>query len=232
MALRLLRRLRGDRRGVSAIEFAFIAPILILCYFGVAELCGALLAERKASHVASEVGDLVAQCQYVAATDFTNDFWPVGAAVLSPLTTSNLAMRITSFVKPIRRTTVFTVGLLSMDNGGHLTAYTAGHGADAACADRADPGQWQHHHVGDPVRLHLAGQHRREERPDLQQHLLSGAASGDGDPGARTSCCHAIQAPDQRMVVDRFAVDHRDPAKTNEAVGQENRIRLGQRLDP
>jgi Flp pilus assembly protein TadG len=125
VALGLLRRLRGDRRGVSAIEFAFIAPILILCYFGVAELCGALLAERKAGHVASEVGDLVAQCQSVSAADFTNDFWPVGAAVLSPLNTSSLAMRITS-IQADSTDTIFTVGPLSYDNGGTLTAYAPG----------------------------------------------------------------------------------------------------------
>jgi Flp pilus assembly protein TadG len=127
MALRLLRRLRGDRRGVSAIEFAFIAPILILCYFGVAELCGALLAERKATHVASEVGDLVAQCQSVAASDFTGDFWPVGAAVLYPLSTSNLSMRITSITAD-STDKIFTVasGGPTFDNGGALHAYAPG----------------------------------------------------------------------------------------------------------
>ena len=34
----LLTRLRGDRRGVSAVEFALIAPVIIVFYFGLAEL--------------------------------------------------------------------------------------------------------------------------------------------------------------------------------------------------
>lgn len=122
--MRLLNRWRRDRRGVSAIEFAFIAPILILCYFGVAELCGALLAQRKAGHVASEVGDLVAQCQTVAASDFSSTgFWAVGSAVMYPLDTSVLSMRITSITADSTGK-IFTVAW-SKDNGGSLTAYAA-----------------------------------------------------------------------------------------------------------
>jgi Flp pilus assembly protein TadG len=124
MALRFLNRWRRDRRGVSAVEFAFIAPVLIIAYFGVAELCGAMLAQRKAGHVASEIGDLVAQCQSIApATDFPN-FWAVGAAVMAPLDTSTLKMRITSITADATDT-IFTVGW-SQDNGLGLTQYATG----------------------------------------------------------------------------------------------------------
>jgi Flp pilus assembly protein TadG len=119
-----LSRWRRDQRGVSAVEFAFIAPVLILAYFGVAELCGAMLAQRKASHVASEVGDLVAQCTSVnAASDFPN-FWSVGSAVMSPLSTSTLKMRLTSITADATDT-VFTVAW-SGDNGLGLNAYAPG----------------------------------------------------------------------------------------------------------
>jgi Flp pilus assembly protein TadG len=125
MALRFLRRWGRDRDGVSAVEFAFIAPILILLYFGVAELCGAMLAQRKAGHVASEVGDLVAQCQSVAASDFSSTgYWAVGSAVIYPLSTTPLSMRVTSITANSTDTT-FTVGW-SKDNGGALTAYAPG----------------------------------------------------------------------------------------------------------
>ena len=50
----LLPRFERDRRGVSAIEFALIAPVLIFAYFGLAELSGALLADRRAAQIASE----------------------------------------------------------------------------------------------------------------------------------------------------------------------------------
>ena len=50
-----LKGFARDRRGVSAIEFAFIAPVLIMIYFSVAELCEAMLAQRKVAHAASAV---------------------------------------------------------------------------------------------------------------------------------------------------------------------------------
>jgi Flp pilus assembly protein TadG len=91
-----LRRFARDRRGVSAIEFALIAPLLITFYFGMAETTQAMMAKRKASHVASVIGDLVAQDQ-----SFTNaelaDTWTIGATLLSPFpTTDKLGMRISS----------------------------------------------------------------------------------------------------------------------------------------
>ncbi|MDR3512165.1 MAG: pilus assembly protein [Caulobacteraceae bacterium] len=125
MPARFLGRWRRDRRGVSAVEFAFIAPILILCYFGVAELCGAMLAQRKAGHVASEIGDLVAQCQSVALSDFSSTgFWAVGSAVMYPLDTSPLSMRVTS-ISADSTGKVFTVAW-SYDNSGALTKYATG----------------------------------------------------------------------------------------------------------
>jgi Flp pilus assembly protein TadG len=117
----LLGRWRRDRRGVSAVEFAFIAPVLILCYFGVAELCGALLAQRKAGHAASEIGDLLAQKQTVSVAngDFTSLF-SVGGAVMYPLSAANLKIRLTDiYVDASGADRV----RWSEDNGAGLTAY-------------------------------------------------------------------------------------------------------------
>lgn len=83
--LRLLR----DDRGVSALEFALIAPIMILFYLGMAELTGGMLAERRASHAASAVGDLVAQSQVVTPADVT-DIFEIADSVVKPSPTTNL----------------------------------------------------------------------------------------------------------------------------------------------
>jgi Flp pilus assembly protein TadG len=88
-----LGRFRRDRRGLAAIEFAFIAPILILAYFGVAELCGAMLAQRKVSHVASAIGDLTGQYSSLQPSDITN-FFAAGDAIMTPASTTGLKMRI------------------------------------------------------------------------------------------------------------------------------------------
>jgi Flp pilus assembly protein TadG len=90
---RLARFLR-DRKGVSAIEFAIIAPLLILAYFGMAELCGAMLAERKTSHVASSIGDLVAESASLTTSDVT-DIFAAGDIIMSPDSTTGLEMRVT-----------------------------------------------------------------------------------------------------------------------------------------
>jgi Flp pilus assembly protein TadG len=91
-----LRRFARDQRGVSAVEFALIAPLLIAFYFGMAETTQAMMAKRKSSHVASVIGDLIAQDQSVTPAEFA-DTWTIGATLMSPFPTSGqLGMRITS----------------------------------------------------------------------------------------------------------------------------------------
>lgn len=50
-----------DQRGVAAVEFAFIAPLMLIFYFGMVEISLAVEADRNLSHAASLVGDLTAQ---------------------------------------------------------------------------------------------------------------------------------------------------------------------------
>lgn len=85
-----------DRRGVSAIEFAFIAPIMILLYMGLAELTLAMMAERRASHAASAVGDLVAQSAASMTNADVDKVLYIGKAVVSPYSTTGLSLRVTS----------------------------------------------------------------------------------------------------------------------------------------
>jgi Flp pilus assembly protein TadG len=105
--LQRLGRLVRDRDGLAAVEFAFVAPILIMAYFGVAELCGALLDQRKTSHVASAIGDLTAQYSNPALSDI-NNFFAAGQIIMSPSPTTTLQMRI-SLVQENAAGTVATV---------------------------------------------------------------------------------------------------------------------------
>ncbi|WGM40469.1 TadE/TadG family type IV pilus assembly protein [Caulobacter sp. NIBR1757] len=93
----LFRRLARDKRGVSAVEFALIAPALIAFYFGLAELTQAMMAERRASHAASSIGDLVAQSTQISTSTVT-DIFTIARAVISPFPTTTLKMRVTSIV--------------------------------------------------------------------------------------------------------------------------------------
>ena len=55
-----LLRLARDTRGLSAVEFALLAPVMISLYFGVAEVGQAFMVQKRQAHVASMVADLVA----------------------------------------------------------------------------------------------------------------------------------------------------------------------------
>jgi Flp pilus assembly protein TadG len=93
-----LKHLIKDRRGAAAVEFAFIAPVMILMYYGLAELTQAMMADRRASHVASAIGDLVAQDTVINTTEIS-DIFNVGKAIIAPFPTSGLSMRVTSIRK-------------------------------------------------------------------------------------------------------------------------------------
>ena len=51
-ATHFARRLVNDRRGVAAIEFAMIVPIMLVLFFGTVEFSSGIAAERKVSLMA------------------------------------------------------------------------------------------------------------------------------------------------------------------------------------
>ena len=71
-----LRQLAEDRRGVAAVEFALLLPVLALLYFGVVELTQGAMTEQRTQHVAATVGDLVAQNSTVTSAQ-VSDIWPL-----------------------------------------------------------------------------------------------------------------------------------------------------------
>ena len=93
-----LRNLIKDRRGTAAVEFAFVAPVMILMYYGLAELTQGMMADRRASHVAAAIGDLVAQDTVINTTEMT-DVFNVGKAIIAPFPATGLSMRVTSIRK-------------------------------------------------------------------------------------------------------------------------------------
>lgn len=57
---RFLGRFQRDRSGVAAVEFALIAPILLLIYVGSCELARAAMAQRRTTLLTRTVADLTA----------------------------------------------------------------------------------------------------------------------------------------------------------------------------
>ena len=93
--MRRLRRLPGAREGVAAVEFALLAPFLILAYIGMANLAEAYFAQRRAVHMANTIADLTSQSTAVSAANL-NDYFSIGALVMAPFPTTTLGQRISS----------------------------------------------------------------------------------------------------------------------------------------
>ena len=92
----MLNRFLKDLRGAAAAEFAFVAPVMLLMYFGMAEMTQGMMASRRAHHVASTIGDLVTQSPSMNQASL-DDVFLIGDAIIKPFPTGTLSMRITSF---------------------------------------------------------------------------------------------------------------------------------------
>jgi Flp pilus assembly protein TadG len=92
--LRILHRLGRflrDRRGVSAVEFALVAPLMIALYLGCVEISDGVSADRKVSLVAGAVANLTAQVTAITTNDMTN-ILDASSAIIQPYSSANLAV--------------------------------------------------------------------------------------------------------------------------------------------
>lgn len=94
---RRLSRFWRDRRGVSAVEFALVAPMLVLFYCGMAELTQAMMAQRRLNHLASSIGDVVARTPELSDARL-NDVFRIGDTLMMPFSTAKLNLCLASVV--------------------------------------------------------------------------------------------------------------------------------------
>jgi Flp pilus assembly protein TadG len=92
-----LARFNRDVRGVAVVEFAFVAPILIFFYFGMAETCQLLMAQRRVSHTAAALADLVAQDTQIGEAE-VKQLYEAGCTILRPFPVGKLRIRLSSVV--------------------------------------------------------------------------------------------------------------------------------------
>lgn len=91
---RTVRRLRGDRSGVGAVEFALIAPVLIVLYMGSLEISVAMSVNKKLARAASTVADLVTQDDSVDKA-FLSSMVNVAQSVMTPYRSDGMKIKIT-----------------------------------------------------------------------------------------------------------------------------------------
>ncbi len=87
----LFANLRSCRRGVAAVEFALILPVLLLLLLGTTELTRALTNDRKVSQVASTVADLIAQATSLTSTEM-DDIVTASGLILQPYSSDGLGI--------------------------------------------------------------------------------------------------------------------------------------------
>lgn len=90
---RLLHRFARDRRGVSAVEFALLAPVMIALYLGCVETSDGVAAGRKVSLTAAALANLTAQVSTITSGDMTN-ILDASSAIIVPYSASNLKITV------------------------------------------------------------------------------------------------------------------------------------------
>lgn len=78
-----IARLARDRRGVAAVEFAFVFPILLVLYMGSVEITDALAINKRVGKVASSVADLITQSDVTTRAELRS-IAEIGEAILYP----------------------------------------------------------------------------------------------------------------------------------------------------
>jgi Flp pilus assembly protein TadG len=84
-----LARLRDDVAGVSAVEFAFLLPLMLLLFIGGNQWTEAITIKRKVQLVSRTVADLVAQDTGVSDAEI-NTIFDAAKAVMQPFGSSPL----------------------------------------------------------------------------------------------------------------------------------------------
>jgi Flp pilus assembly protein TadG len=92
----LPRRLVGlvrDERGVSAVEFAMILPLMLTLYLGAVEISQGVAIDRKVTLTTRTVADLTSQAQTVLPSDVSN-ILNASAQVIMPYDASKLKVTV------------------------------------------------------------------------------------------------------------------------------------------
>lgn len=90
-----LREFCRDNRGSAAVEFVFIAPLLITLYLGTMEISQGIEVDKKVGRSASIIGDLIAQTNTTIPNADVQDILKIGASVLQPYTRTLPTITIT-----------------------------------------------------------------------------------------------------------------------------------------
>src|SRR5438105_1994404 len=82
-----------DRRGVSAVEFAMLLPLMVTLYLGSVEISQGVGIDRKVTLTTRAVADLASQMSSINNTDMTN-LLSASSSVIAPYDATRLTVRV------------------------------------------------------------------------------------------------------------------------------------------
>lgn len=112
-----LRRFCRAQRGTAAVEFAFVAPIMMSLLLGTWELANAITCDRHVAQVASSVADLVARNQTVTQSTL-GAIMGIAEVMMRPDDPSKLTITVMSVTSSATDATKTTVDWVYQYNGG------------------------------------------------------------------------------------------------------------------
>jgi Flp pilus assembly protein TadG len=96
----MLTRIRNfcrATRGLAAVEFGLISPLLVVMLLGGVETSNAVACDQKVQSMAAATSDLVAQATSVSTSD-VNDVFNAINTIVYPYPTANVTIIVTSIV--------------------------------------------------------------------------------------------------------------------------------------
>ena len=97
LSFRKRRKFSQSESGISAVEFALIAPLMAVIYFGCVELSMMMTLDRKVTGATAALGDLTARASNVTNDDLS-DIFEATRMVMQPNDMTKANMRITSLI--------------------------------------------------------------------------------------------------------------------------------------
>lgn len=92
---RRLRAFRGNRKGVAAVEFAVILPVMLAMYLGMVEVTIGVTINRKVTLLARTLADLAAQSSKISNNE-RNNIFAAASYIMQPTSSAGVRMRIVS----------------------------------------------------------------------------------------------------------------------------------------
>lgn len=94
--LQAIARFRRDARGVAAVEFALVLPIMLLLYVGTSEAGLLISMDRRVQTIAGTMGDLVSRANKDIPACDIKDFFAASAGIMAPYSATTLNQVVTA----------------------------------------------------------------------------------------------------------------------------------------